>query len=150
MNNDFLIIFIIYQWIKLASFGSERVYYTTIVSKKNAFTIPVFQMTLSFSFHYKIFELVFLPGDFFYINTRERHMGLYATYETVVNRAWDATTQKMLLCFIFFLNRILCIPREISLQESMCERMHAEYPPQNLCSIRACVTFCYRKAVPGA
>ena len=96
------IIFIIYQWIKLASFGSERVYFTTLVSKKNAFTITVFQMTLSFSFHYKIFELVFLPGDFFYINTRERYMGLYAAYETVVNRAWDATTQKMLLCFIFF------------------------------------------------
>jgi len=61
MNNDFPIIFVIYQWIKPASFRSERVYFTTIVSEKNASTITVFQTTLSFTFHDKIFELVSLP-----------------------------------------------------------------------------------------
>ena len=100
MNNDFPIIFIIYQWIKPASFGSERVYDTTIVSEKNASTITVFQMTLSSSFHDKIFESVSLLGDSLYINTRERHTGLYATFDTVVNRAWNATAQMMFLSFI--------------------------------------------------
>jgi hypothetical protein len=100
MNNNFPIIFIIYQWIKPASFGSERVYYTTVVSEKNASTITVFQMTLFFSFHDKIFEPVSLPGDSLYINTRERHTGPYATFDTVVNRAWNATAQEMFPSFI--------------------------------------------------
>jgi len=100
MNNDFPIIFIIYQWIKPASFGSERVYFTTIVSEKNTSAIPVFQTTLSFSFQDEIFEPVSLPGDSLYINTRERHTGLYATFDAVVNRAWNATAQEMFLCFI--------------------------------------------------
>ncbi len=57
-------------------------------------------MTLSFSFHDKIFEPVSLPGNSLYINTRERHTGLYATFDTVVNHAWNATAQKMFLSFI--------------------------------------------------
>ena len=57
-------------------------------------------MTLSFSFHDKIFEPVSLPGNSLYINTRERHTGLYATFYTVVNHAWNATAQKMFLSFI--------------------------------------------------
>jgi len=61
MNYDFPIAFIIYQRIKPAPFGSKRVYYTPIISKKNASTITVFQMTLSSSFHDKIFEPVSLP-----------------------------------------------------------------------------------------
>jgi len=100
MNNEFPIIFIIYQWIKPASFGSERVYFTTIVSEKNASTITVFQKTLSFSFHNEIFEPVSLPGDSLYINTRERHTGLYATFDTAVNRAWNTAAQEMFLSFI--------------------------------------------------
>ena len=100
MNNDFPIIFVIYKWIKTAPFWSGRVYYTTIVSEKNASTITVFQMTLSSSFHDKIFEPVSLPGDSLYINTRERHTGLYATFDTVMNRAWNATAQEMFLSFI--------------------------------------------------
>ena len=100
MNNEFPILFIIYQWIKAASFGSERVYFTAFFSEKNASTITVFQTTLSFSFHDEIFEPVSLPRDSLYIRTRERHAGLYATFDTVVNRAWDAAAQGMFLCFI--------------------------------------------------
>jgi len=100
MNNVFPIIFIIYQWIKSASFGSERVYFTAVVSEKNASTITVFQTTLSFSFHDEIFEPVSLPGDPLYINTRERHAGLYATFDAAVNCAWDAAAQEMFLSFV--------------------------------------------------
>ena len=100
MNNAFPIIFIIYKWIKPASFGSERVYYTTIISEKNTSTITVFQLTLFSSFHDKIFEPVPLPGDSLYITTRERHTGLNATFDTVVNCAWNATAQEMSLSFI--------------------------------------------------
>ena len=100
MNNDFPIIFIIHHWIKPASFGSVRVYFTTLVSEKNASTITVSQMTLSFSFHDEIFEPVSLPGDSLYVNTRERHTGLYATFDAVMNRAWNATAQEMFLSFI--------------------------------------------------
>jgi len=100
MNNEFPTFFIIYQWIKPASFGSERVYFTAVVSEKNAYTITVFQTTLSFTFHDEIFEPVSLPGDSLYINTRERHTGLYATFDTVVNRAWNATAQEVFLSFI--------------------------------------------------
>ena len=101
MNNDFPQIFIINHWIKPASFGSERVYPTTIFPEKNASTITVSQTTLSFTFHDKIFEPVSLPGDSLNINTRERHTGLYATFNTVVDLAWNATAQEMFLCFIF-------------------------------------------------
>lgn len=100
MNNVFPILFIIYQRIKAASFGSERVYFTAFVSEKNASTITVFQTTLSFSFHDKVFEPVSLSGDSLYIRTRERHAGLYATFDTAVNRAWNATAQGMSLSFI--------------------------------------------------
>ncbi len=100
MNNEFPILFIIYQWIKAASFGSERVYFTAFVSEKNASTITIFQTTLSFSFHDEIFEPISLSGDPLYISTRERHAGLYATFDTAVNRAWNATAQGMFLCFI--------------------------------------------------
>ncbi len=100
MNNDFPIIFIIYQRIKAASFGPERVYLTAFVSEKNASTITVFQTTLSFSFHDEIFEPVSLPGDPLYISTRERHAGLYATFDTAVNRAWNAAAQGMFLSFV--------------------------------------------------
>ncbi len=100
MNNEFPFIFIIYQWIKAASFGSERVYLTAFVSEKNASTITVFQTTLSFSFHDEIFEPVSLSGDSLYVRTRERHAGLYATFDTVVNRAWDAAAQEMFLSFV--------------------------------------------------
>jgi len=100
MYNVFPLIFVIYQWIKPASFGSERVYFTAVVSEKNASTVTVFQSTLSFSFHDEIFEPVSLPGDSLYINTRERHAGLYATFDAVVNRAWDAAAQEMFLSFV--------------------------------------------------
>ena len=88
--NDFPLILIIYQWIKPASFRSERVYYTTSVSEKNTSTITIFQTTLSFTFHDEVFEPVSLPGDSLYINTRERHTGLLATFDTAVNQAWNA------------------------------------------------------------
>ncbi len=100
MNNDFPIVFIIHHRIKPASFGSESVYFTTLVSEKNASAITVFQMALSFSFHDEIFEPVSLPGDSLYVNTRERHTGLYAAFDAVMNRAWNATAQEMFLCFI--------------------------------------------------
>ncbi len=100
MNNEFPLIFIIYQRIKPASFGSERVYFTAFVSEKNASTITVFQTTLSFSFHDEIFEPVSLPGDSLYVNKRERHTGLYAAFDAVMNRAWNATAQEMFLSFI--------------------------------------------------
>jgi len=102
MNNDIPLIFIIYQWIKLTSFGSERVYYTTIISEKNASAITVFQITLSSLFHDKIFEPVSLLGDPLNIIMRERHTGIYATFDTTVNRAWNATAQEMFLSFIIF------------------------------------------------
>ncbi len=112
MNNGFPHILIINKWIEPASFGSERVYYTTIVFEKNASTITVFQTTLSFTFNDKIFELVSLPGDSLYINTCERHTGLYTTFNTVVDLAWNATAQEMFLGIIhFFWNLIPCIPR---------------------------------------
>ena len=100
MNNGFLIIFIIDQWVKSASFGSERVYCTTIVSEKNASTITVFQTTLSFTFHDKIFEPISLSGDSLYITTRERHTGLCATNDTVVSLAWNAPAQEVFISFI--------------------------------------------------
>jgi hypothetical protein len=100
VNNDFPIIFVIYKWIKTAPFGSERVYCTAIISEKNAFVFTVFQETLSSSFHYKIFELVSLYHNSIYIKTRERHTSLYATFDTIVNRAWNATAQEMFLSFI--------------------------------------------------
>jgi hypothetical protein len=103
MNSEFPIIFVIYQWIKPASFGPERVYHTTSVSEKNTSTITVFQTTLSFTFHDEVFEPVSLPGDSLYINTRERHTGLNATYDAAVNRAWNATAQEMFLSFIIIL-----------------------------------------------
>ncbi len=83
-----------------ASFRSERVYLTTFLSEKNASTITVFQTTLSFSFHDEIFEPISLPGDPLYIRTRERHTGLYATFDTAVNRAWNAAAQGMFLSFV--------------------------------------------------
>jgi hypothetical protein len=108
MNNDFPIIFVIYKWIKTAPFGSERVYCTAIISEKNASVFTVFQETLSTSFHYKIFELVSLSHNSIYIKTRERHTSLYATFDTIVNRAWNATAQEMFLSFIAR-TRVLCI-----------------------------------------
>jgi len=57
-------------------------------------------MTLSFSFHDEIFEPVPLPGDSLYVNTREWHAGLYATFDAVMNLAWNATAQEMFLSFI--------------------------------------------------
>ena len=100
MNNVFPILFIIYQRIKAASFGSERVYFTAFVSEKNASTITVFQTPLFFSFHDEIFEPVSLPGDSLYVRTRERHAGLYTTFDAVVNRAWNAAAQEMSLSFV--------------------------------------------------
>ena len=60
VDNAFSIVFIIYQWIKPASYRSERVYFTPVISEKNASTITVFQLTLSFSFHDEIFDVVSL------------------------------------------------------------------------------------------
>lgn len=100
MNEEFPVIFIVYQGIKPASLGSDRVYHTAIVSEKNASTITVFQITLFSSFHDEIFEPVSLPRDSFYINTRERHTGLYATFDTAVNRAWNTAAQEMSPGFI--------------------------------------------------
>ncbi len=102
MNNGFPIILIIYQWIKPASFGSESVYYTPILSEKNASTITILQKTLSFSLHNKIFEPVSLPRNSLNIRTRERHTGLNAAFDTAVNHAWNATAQEMFLGFILF------------------------------------------------
>ena len=100
MYSVFPIIFVIYQWIEPASFGSERVYFTAVVSEKYASTVTVFQTALSFSFHDEIFEPVSLLGDSLYIRPRERHAGLYATFDAVVNRAWDAAAQEVFLSFI--------------------------------------------------
>jgi hypothetical protein len=100
MYSVFPIIFVIYQWIKPTAFGSERVYFTAIVSEKNASTVTVFQTTLSFSFHDEMFKPVSLPGDSLYIHMRERHTGLYATFDAVVNLAWDAAAQEMFLSFV--------------------------------------------------
>ncbi len=95
MNNSFPIMFIINQWIKPAAFGSERVYFTTILPEENASTLTIPQKTLSLSFQNKIFEPVSLPGDSLNIRTRERHTRLNATFDTAVNHAWNATAQEM-------------------------------------------------------
>jgi len=100
MNNGFPIFQIIYQWIKPASFGSGRVDYTTLVSEKNASTITVFQMTLSFSFHDEIFEPVSLLRDSLNVKTREGHSCLYAAFDAAVNHAWDVAAQEQSPGFI--------------------------------------------------
>lgn len=95
MNNCFSLCLIIYQWVKAAAFGSERIYSTTIVPEKNASTLTIPQVTLPFSFHNKISEPVSLPRDSLNIRTRERHTSLDATFDTAVNQAWNATAQEM-------------------------------------------------------
>jgi len=60
MHNAFPIVFIIYQRIKPASYRSERVYFTPVISEKNASSVNIFQLTLSSSFHDKIFDPVSL------------------------------------------------------------------------------------------
>jgi len=56
MDNAFGFVFIIYRWIKPASFGSERVYLTPVISEKDASPINVYQLTLYSPFHDKIFD----------------------------------------------------------------------------------------------
>ena len=70
MDDAFPIVFIIHQWIKPASFGPERVYFTPVISEKNASTNTVFQLTLSFSFHDKVFDPVSLLSDSLYVKAR--------------------------------------------------------------------------------
>ncbi len=138
MNNGFPIIFIIYQWIKPASFGSESIYFTTIIPEKNASTITILQKTLSFSFCNKIFEPVSLPRDSPYIKTRERHTRLNATFNTAVNHAWNATAQEMFLSFIilfrieFFAFQEKRLPKHIYHFYSLIGRARVHANPKNL------------------